>query len=365
MRTLHLFQFGKGNIGGALIDQVTRQHEVLADHYGIRLEYIGVCDRDRAVISPNGLNRSLAGDRAVERVLATHPASRPYQDDLTLLDEVLRMDIPDLCIVDVTAARLTPVHLTCLRRGIPVVTANKKPVAEDFDVYEELQRLGRRQTMTYWYETTAGAGLPVISTLRELVVTGDRVLEISGYLSGTLGYICSQLDTGQRFSDIVDDAKTCGYTEPDPRDDLNGMDIARKALILAREIGYTLNLSDVRVESMISEDLAQAETVDLFMARLSMENAAYALRIDESRQRGHVLRYIAQVKDGQCNVGLRSIPKDSPAGSLTGPDNLIVIHTTRYSESPLVIRGPGAGPYVTATGLFGDLVKAASVNNIK
>ncbi|MBI4551332.1 MAG: hypothetical protein HY710_03640 [Candidatus Latescibacteria bacterium] len=362
MRTFHLFQFGKGNIGVALIAQMIHQQQALETQYGVRLEYVGVCGRERATIDPNGLNRALElSNGRIDSIVTLHPKSRVHHGFRWLIDEVQRLDIPDLLVIDLTASELTPLHLMCLQQGIPVVTANKKPVSDDYEVYAELQRLGRSGKQLYWYEATVGAGLPVISTLREIVVTGDAVVEIIGCLSGTLGYICSQLDTGRRFSEIVREAKARGYTEPDPRDDLSGMDVARKALILAREIGSTLNLADVHVESMISDVLAQTGTAEEFMKRIRLEDDSYEARVEDSRRRGEVLRYVATVHDGRCEVGLRSVLKDSPAGNLSGPDNLLAFRTARYSDNLLVIRGPGAGAQVTAAGVFGDILKAAGV----
>jgi len=362
VETTYLFQYGKGNIGGTLIRQIVRHGDALAAQHGIKLEYIGFCGQAQVALSPGGLNSALTGGDAVRTVLAEHEDSRAYDSTAELLEEAIRLSRSNLCVIDSTSGDLTDIHLGCLRQGIPVITANKKPVSDEFTAYEEIQRLGRRERKLYWYETTVGAGLPVISTLQDLVVTGDIVLEISGCLSGTLGYICSQLDTGRPFSEIVTDARNQGLTEPDPRDDLNGMDVARKALILAREIGCKVNMADVYVESMISESLEKAESVEVFMDRLDREDETYRKRAEKGSEKGEVLRYMAVIKDGHCDVRLRSVPKDSPAGSLSGPENLVVYRTGRYSENPLVIQGPGAGPDVTAAGMFGDLIKAVSAN---
>ncbi|MBM3262703.1 MAG: homoserine dehydrogenase [candidate division Zixibacteria bacterium] len=358
MKTLHLFQYGKGNIGAALFRQIAAQKKTLEKRYGFRFEYVGLCGRDRAVLAPSGFDGAIHTD-SPERILAEHPDRRPYTDAMDILTRVLQLDLPDLCIVDTTAADFADVHLTCLRHGATVVTANKKPLAAPYPVYEEMQRLGREACQRYWYETTAGAGLPVIGTIRELIATGDVVSEITGCLSGTLGYICSQLDTGRAFSAIVEEARTLGYTEPDPRDDLNGMDVARKALILAREIGYRVELADIKTTGMVSDTLLAASSVEAFMECLEEEDAVYARRVEDCRGRAETLRYVATIHDGDVRVGLENTPKDSPTGSLSGPDNLIAITTPRYAARPVVIRGPGAGAEVTAGGLFGDLIKAA------
>lgn len=362
MKKIHLFQFGKGNIGGTLIRQVVDGADALMDDYGFRFEYVGVCGQSQYILDPAGLNESIK-QSDINKVVAAGRSD--YRGATAMLDLIWQAEIPNLIVIDTTGAEMTDAHLACLRRGIPVVTANKKPIADHTDAYEEIQRLGRMGNMRYWYETTAGAGLPVISTIKELVDTGDEVLEIAGCLSGTLGYICSQLDTGRSFSEIVVEAKSLGFTEPDPREDLNGMDVARKALILAREIGYEINMPDLDVDGMVSQTLLDAPTVDDFMTGLIEEDQEYAERVAGARAEGHVLRYIASVKDGGCRVGLQSVPADSPTGSLKGPDNIVVCTTARYRENPLVIRGPGAGPEVTAGGLFGDLIKSARTSSFR
>ena len=359
LRTINLFQFGKGNIGGALIRQVVDRSGSLAEAIGLRFEYVGICGRDRVVYDPRGLNAALQAPGGLDRLLDDAGRRADYPGAQAMADRLVDDPPGDLCVVDTTSAEMTGVHLSCLRRGVPVVTANKKPITDGRGAYEEIQRLGRAGRMRYWYETTAGAGLPVVSTVRELVDTGDEVTGIAGCLSGTLGYICSQLDHGRAFSEIVREAKELGFTEPDPRDDLNGMDVARKALILAREIGCRLELEELEIEGMVSSALLNAPSVEAFMDMLIREDEAYAQRVESGGKRGHVLRFVATVGDAGCRVGLENVDHASPLGSLTGPDNMVVITTKRYRENPLIVRGPGAGPEVTAGGLFGDLIKTA------
>lgn len=359
LSTVNLFQFGKGKIGGALIRQVVERAGSLAGTTGLSFEYIGICGRNQLVFDPGGLNTALSSPGGLDRLLEDGDRREDYPGTAPMIDRLLADPPGNLCVVDTTSAEMTEAHLACLRRGVPVVTANKKPITDRSAAYEEIRSLGRAYRMRYWYETTAGAGLPVVSTVRELVDTGDGVTRIAGCLSGTLGYICSRLDHGRTFSGVVREAKELGYTEPDPRDDLNGMDVARKALILAREIGYRLELDDLEVESMVSPALLDASSADAFMAMLTGEDAAYAQRLASGGERGQVLRYVATVEDGTCRVGLENVDRESPLGSLAGPDNMVVCTTRRYRDNPLIVRGPGAGPEVTAGGLFGDLIKAA------
>ena len=359
MPVINLFQFGKGNIGGALIRQVAERSDALAETSGLRFEYVGICGQSRLTYDPRGLNASLRNSGGLDRLLGDSDTGEDYPGAPAMIGRLLDDPPRNLCVIDTTSADMTEAHLACLRRGIPVVTANKKPITDRGAAYDEIQRLGRGNRMRYWYETTAGAGLPVVSTVTELVETGDEVIEIVGCLSGTLGYICSQLDHGRAFSEIVREAKELGYTEPDPRDDLNGMDVARKALILARDIGYRLELDQLEVRGMVSDALLAAPSVEMFMEELPRADAEYAHRVASGRQQGQVLRYVATVGGQTCQVGLESVDRESPVGSLTGPDNIVVCTTKRYRENPLVVRGPGAGPEVTAGGLFGDLIKAA------
>ena len=359
MSKINLFQFGKGNIGGALIRQVVDRTGSLAEASGLRFEYVGICGRDQVVFDPGGLNEALQVTGGLDRLLDDGDRRAAYPGAVAMMERLLDDPPANLCVIDTTSADMTEVHLGCLRRGIPVVTANKRPITDRSGAYEEIQRLGRARRMRYWYETTAGAGLPVVSTVKELVDTGDVVTEISGCLSGTLGYICSRLDSGGAFSEIVREAKELGYTEPDPRDDLNGMDVARKALILAREIGYRLEIEGLEIKGMVSDALLEAPSVEAFMDMLTLEDADYAQRVESCGINGQVLRFVATVGDDTCRVGLESVDRESPLGSLTGPDNMVVCTTKRYRDNPLIVRGPGAGPEVTAGGLFGDLIKAA------
>lgn len=359
MSKINLFQFGKGNIGGALVRQVVDRTGSLADASGLRFEYVGICGRDYVVFDPGGLNEALQVTGGLDRLLDDGDRRAAYPGAVAMMDRLLDDPPANLCVIDTTSADMTEVHLGCLRRGIPVVTANKRPITDRSGAYEEIQRLGRARRMRYWYETTAGAGLPVVSTVKELVDTGDVVTEIAGCLSGTLGYICSRLDRGGAFSEIVREAKELGYTEPDPRDDLNGMDVARKALILAREIGHRLEIEGLEIKGMVSDALLEAPSVEAFMDMLALEDADYAQRVESCGNNGQVLRFVATVGDDTCRVGLESVDRESPLGSLTGPDNMVVCTTKRYRDNPLIVRGPGAGPEVTAGGLFGDLIKAA------
>jgi len=208
------------------------------------------------------------------------------------------------------------------------------------------------------YEATVGAGLPVISTLRYLQGTGDCILRVEGALSGTLGYLFSRIEAGDSFSDALHLAYEQHYTEPDPRDDLGGMDVARKALILARTIGLTLELGDIAIQPLYPAEMAPLSVSD-FLKQATVLDNKYQQQRQEAQKQGQVLRYLATVEPGVVNIGLRAVPANSPFGSLRGPDNLVVIHSERYT-SPIRIAGPGAGTQVTAAAVLDDLLNLAT-----
>jgi aspartokinase/homoserine dehydrogenase 1 len=244
-----------------------------------------------------------------------------------------------------------------------VVTPNKKANSGPLAYYKELRSIQRNSYTHYFYEATVGAGLPIISTLRSLLDAGDKVERIEGIFSGTLSYIFNTLEPGVAFSDIVAQAKEAGYTEPDPRDDLSGMDVARKVTILARECGLNLELSDVPIQSLVPEPLRDIESVDEFMKELPKFDGDILKQQEEAAAAGEVLRFVGvvDVKAGTGSVELRRYPVDHPFAQLKGSDNIISF-TSRYytSAGPLVVRGPGAGAEVTAGGVFGDILRVCA-----
>ncbi|MDH7487599.1 MAG: homoserine dehydrogenase [Anaerolineae bacterium] len=262
----------------------------------------------------------------------------------------------DGIVVDVTAAEGMEMPLeAALRHGWGVVLANKKPLTVPLPRYRQLMVAAGRRLR---YEATVGAGLPVIATLQTLLDTGDQVQRVEGCLSGTLGYLSHCLQEEMAFSAAVREARARGYTEPDPRQDLSGLDVARKALILARTLGLELELGDVQVEALFPAEMA-ALSVEEFMASLERLDGEYKQRMAAARGRGCLLRYVAEVEEGRCRVGWREVGRGELMAVLRGPDNIVCFHTARYSAHPLVLIGPGAGPEVTAAGVLGDILALA------
>jgi homoserine dehydrogenase len=342
---------GVGNIGGTLLRQVLDCGDVVAHRTGLRLAPVALADVSGALIDTDGLSeetmraalKAVTGGNLLEAV----PGIRLLSE----VEEVLR---PGAILADMTATPKTiPTLLSAMETECGVVLANKIPLAADWDtakIFFEYPNLR--------YECTVGAGLPVIDTLRYLLDTGDRVTRIEGCLSGTLGYLCAELEKGVSYSAAVAQARALGYTEPDPRDDLSGKDVARKALILARTAGWPLEETDLTIEPLYSEALAGV-SVEEFMAATSLLDAEYAARVDAALAEGRVLRYVAQVSPEGGTVGLVAVDHEDPLGALRGPANYIALHTMRYNQIPLVLSGPGAGQEVTAAGVMDDIIKLA------
>jgi homoserine dehydrogenase len=342
---------GLGNVGRALLRQILDTRDVLARRAGLRLVPIAVADVSGLLLASGGLPeetlRAALQTTADGGLLDALSGIRP----LSGVSEALQ---PGGILVDVTASTKTePTLQEALDAGCGVVLANKIPLAGPWAKAKSLF-----QHPCLRYEVTVGAGLPVITTLRCLLDTGDQVTAIEGCLSGTLGYLCSELERGVPYSIAVSQARSLGYTEPDPRDDLSGKDVARKALILARTAGWPLEETDLAIEPLYPESLSGVSTEE-FMAATSSLDAEYAARIGKAQSVGKTLRYVAWVGPEGGTVGLVAVNRDGPLGALRGPANYIALYTRRYDKVSLALSGPGAGPEVTAAGVLGDIIELA------
>jgi aspartokinase/homoserine dehydrogenase 1 len=352
-----LLVLGKGVVGAELLDQIRKQAGVLLQGHDVDLRVVGLADSRRSVFDDRGLPLD-----AWEARLAEGAADAP-PDLEALLDRLCRLPVPIL--VDCSAAAgMEALYRSAFRRGIHVVAANKKPLTIPWPERQELMAGARRHHRAYHYETTVGASLPVIETLKNLVRTGDTVTLIEGAFSGTLGYLANELMRGARFSAAVRAAKELGYTEPNPQDDLSGLDVARKALILARELGCPLELADVAIEPMVPAPLlAPMPPEDFFQALQGLDDDL-AARVGEQRAQGRVLRYLARIDpadDGRCavRVGPTWIAPDHPATLLKGTEAFVAFSTERFAVAPLVVQGSGAGGAVTAAGVLADILRVA------
>ena len=352
-QTISIGVIGTGLIGGTFLDQLKSQMETLRDEFKIDLRVRGILNSKVMLLNEKG--RSLENWREMMK------ESKTSGDLDAFVNHVQADHFPHAVILDCTSsAELTAHYPTWLQRGIHIITPNKKANTDTMEFYRTLRAASRATGRHYLYETTVGAGLPIINTLRDLVQTGDQVLKIEGVLSGTLSYIFNTFDGTKPFSEIVKEARHKGYTEPDPRDDLSGMDVGRKLVILAREMGMTLELTDVRIESLVPESLREG-SVEEFLKHLNRHDAAMTDLLAQARSRDEVLRYVGVVNpEGQCSVELKSYPRLHAFAGTTGSDNIVAFKTQRYHIQSLIVQGPGAGPDVTAGGVFADLLRLAS-----
>lgn len=352
-QTLSIGVIGTGLIGGTLLDQLQARIEELKRVRGIDLRVRGIMNSRKMVLA----DRHLALDRWHEELRESSTGA----DLESFINHVNASHLPHAVLIDATAsAELTTHYESWLSSGINIITPNKKSNAGPFPAYRSLRETARKHQQYFLYETNVGAGLPIIQTLRGLVETGDQIIKIEGVLSGTLSYIFNSLDENRTFSEVVREAHALGLTEPDPREDLSGVDVARKLIILAREMGLEVEMDAVQVESLVGEDLRDA-TVDEYLKTLGKHDDEIAVLLNSARDRGQVVRYVGTIDSaGKMSAAMRSYPIDHAFASLTGSDNIVSFQTVRYNSQPMIVRGPGAGPEVTAGGVFADLLRLAS-----
>jgi len=362
VRKTSIVQLGLGGVGRALVRQIVAGRERHAKGLGVRLEYVALTDRDGLIFDPKGI----PDDRLARLVdvksrgakLKALEEGRPWANDPALLDGV-HANASDTVIVDVTASQETiPLLLKARERGWGIVLANKLPLAGPYDVFKAL--VASRRTR---FETTVAAALPVISTLQAFLLdTGDRVKKIRGCVSGTLNIICQRLEQDEKLSQIVADARAHGHTEPDPREDLAGRDAARKALILARLLGYPLELRDVEVEPLYPAEW-DSLSVEEFMEHLPELDARYRQLAQDARAQGQTLRYVIEVSQGRCRARLERLESNDELLRPGVADSVVAFYTERYGDSALIVRGKGSGPELTASGVLADVLLVAQMLN--
>lgn len=351
--TLSIGLIGPGTVGSALLSQLASQAGRFRERFQLDLRVRGIATSKRMLLSDESIDLTQWRDRL---------AAQGEPLDLgRFADHIAAGHLPHRVLIDCTAdVAVAARYPRWFRGGLHVVTPNKKAGSAAFADYRAAQA-ARRVSGTHWlYEATVGAGLPIITTVRDLRETGDNIHLIEGVFSGTLAYLFNVYDGSRPFSAIVADARARGYTEPDPRDDLSGMDVARKLVILGREMGLRLELADVAVESLVPPALANC-TVPEFLERLPAHDEAMRQRLTESQEAGRLLRYIGRLTaDGRASVAIETIERGHAFANMALTDNVVRFVTDRYRDNPLIVQGPGAGPEVTAGGVFGDLLRLAA-----
>jgi aspartokinase/homoserine dehydrogenase 1 len=345
---------GAGAVGRELLTQLASRRGASAE-----LSVCGVIDRSGVVFDANGLSGDAIADLCSHKArggsLATARRGRTA-GPAESMDIVTASGLDDAIVVDATAADTSGLLQTALANGFDAVLANKIPLSARQADVDRLYATAHRHRRRILYEATVGAGLPVIDTLRKLLDSGDEVLSVEGCPSGTLGFLFGELQRGRCFSDALGDAIAAGYTEPDPRVDLSGLDVARKALILGRQIGFRGEIEDVSVESLVPAEFRECSR-DEFVRRTPELNEAFDERVRRATDARRLLRYRAHVTSTQISVGIAEVAASDPLGSLSGTDNQFTFTTARYGDRKLVITGPGAGTRVTASGIQSDLLR--------
>jgi len=351
VKTVNVFVVGTGTIGGALLKQIASQHDTLIKKHGIDVRVAGISNIDGYLIDEDGI------DLSKWDALIKTKGKKPVFSDYVF--EIKDLNLRNSVLVDNTASYdVAAVYEELLEKSVSIVTPNKIANASNFERYSKLHEIAKSSGARFLYETNVGAGLPVISTLKDLINSGDEIIKIEAILSGSLNYIFSNISSSKSFSAAVNEARQKGYTEPDPKIDLSGKDVARKILILSREIGCKVNLEDIAISNCLSTESQNTETwEELSRTLVAHDDMAYADKIKQAEVKGNRLKYIATYENGASSTAVKEIGSDHPFFNVLGSDNIISFTTARYKTNPLIVIGPGAGAEVTAAGVFADIIR--------
>lgn len=353
-RAINLFIVGVGNVGGELINQVLKQRKYLIENEHVDLRIVGLANSHKMVFNQEGYKNNKWKDALED--------GEPMEIG-NFISKMKELNLRNSIFIDNTASyEISEYYKQILQSTISVVTPNKVACASDYDNYVDLKKTAQRYKANFLFETNVGAGLPVISTLNDLIKSGDKINKIQAVLSGSLNFIFNTYDEGKSFTDIVKQAQTEGYTEPDPRIDLSGVDVMRKILILIRESGMKMELDEIKSRPFIPEACMEADSVEEFFKRLPDHEETFLEILKSAKSKGKLLKYVATFDNGKASAGLEEVGDDLPFYQLEGKDNIVLFYTERYPEQPLVVKGAGAGASVTASGIFADIMRIANSN---
>ena len=348
-KQINLFISGVGNVGKSLINQIEQQKKYIKSTLNVKLKVIGLSNSKKMVLDKTGINLN-----DWESVLNNGKKSGP----IDFFEATKSLNLRNSIFVDITASDMVASsYALYLKQSIAVVACNKIACSSKIENYLELKQLSHKYNVPFLFETNVGAGLPVIDTLKHLINSGDKINTVHAVLSGSLNYIFNNFNKSTTFHDVVKQAQTEGYTEPDPRIDLSGVDVARKLLILARESGEMIDMNDIENEAFLPEECMTASSVEAFYETLKSKEVHFQKFFTSAESNQCQLKYVSEYKDGVAKVGLKEIPEGHPFYNLEGKDNIVMFYTNRYKDQPMIIKGAGAGSEVTASGLFADIIR--------
>ncbi|MCU1288630.1 MAG: aspartate kinase [Acidobacteria bacterium] len=354
-KQINVYIVGVGTVGKKLLAQLEQQYEFLRENLRLNVRVVGLANSKKVLFSEEGI------DLPSYAAKITEAGNEQASPSARIADLIIEKNLRNSIFVDVTAnAEVVEVYPTLLQKSVSVIACNKIAASSEYEKYQKLKKLAREYNANFLFETNVGAGLPVINTLNDLTRSGDVINRIEAVLSGTLNFVFNNYDGSRSFSSVVRQAQSEGYTEPDPRLDLSGTDVARKILILAREAGYKLEMSDIENKGFLPESCLQGSVEDFYLEMEKHENYFREL-LEAAKSKGLSLKYIASFNDGKASVGLQSIDTTHNFANLSGKDNAVLFYTNRYADLPLVVKGAGAGADVTAAGVFADIIRAARI----
>lgn len=352
-KTLYVFNVGTGNIGATLFRQIREQHDFLLDNNDIEIKVVGVSNSRKMFFDVDGID--------LEHWSESLEASGEVADLASFIERMRTMNLPNCVFIDNTASKVPSTYYEDIfKANISVVTCNKIANSGAYAQYQLLRETARKHGVDFFYETNVGAGLPIVRVLKDLMLSGDRLVKIEAILSGTISYIFNNFVGEASFYETVKQAQALGYTEPDPRDDLGGVDFMRKMLILARDAGHALEPEAVDLGAILPKACLEASSVDDFYAELLKADSYFNGLKEQAASEGKVIRYIGKLEEGKVSIALEMVDENHPFYALSGSDNIISFTTERYKDRPLVVKGPGAGAEVTAAGVFADLVNVGA-----
>lgn len=353
VKTLNVFCCGLGNIGGTLLKQIGENRDYLEKHRQVRINLAGICSINKMLVNPDGIAIT-EWNQVFEKEGVVGNVDR-------FIEVASAQNLSNSVFLDNTGSPyVSSLYTKLFEKSFSVVACNKIGVSGTYEQYRTSKEMARKYGVDYWYETSVGAGLPIIKTIYDLLISGDRILKIEAILSGTISYIFNNYKGDRTFEAVVREAQQKGFTEPDPRDDLSGLDFARKMLILARETGIELEISDVDIQPILPENCLKAPTVDDFYKELKKSEAHFMNYKLKAASENKALHYIGTLNEGKAKIELMMLSSTHPFYNLSGSDNIISLTTSRYLHNPMVIKGPGAGAEVTAAGVLADLVRVAA-----